>query len=226
MFRKHYKNAYDKIEPNRELIDKVFEKAEAKKKPKAYTFAARYGVIAAALALVVVSVKFYPVIVPSTNEEPSFTNVYVTESEQKKYTADIETTPTLTADDLGANAKAKGAELQRNDAVAVTEFSSRKAAFTLEEFKAVSTAEEQIVYAFLTDKFGEKDEQLGHTFSFGIAGKTDFESGNYYLGRWSWLVDDHFSLLCEFILSEDMNRMYEVVYQGDKIVPLYENPLF
>lgn len=226
MFRKHYKNAYDKIEPNRELIDKVFEKAEAKKKPKAYTFAARYGVVAAALALVVVSVKFYPVIVPSTNEEPSFTNIYVTESDQKKHTADIEATPTLTADDLGANAKAKGAELQRNDAVAVAEYTANKEFFVLDDFKEISEAEKNIVYAFLTDKFGEKDEQLGHTFSFGIAGKTDFESGNYYLGRWSWLVDDHFSLLCEFILSEDMNHMYEVVYEGDKIVPLYENPLF
>ena len=223
MFRKHYKKAYDKIEPNREIIDKVFEKAEAKKKAKIYTFAARYAVVAAVLVLVVVSVKLYPVIVPSPVNERSVQNIYVTEEPDEKQVADVESTSTPAVVNE-TNDKAKG--MLRDVAEAEFTSATNKEFFVFEDFKEISENEEKIVHGFLTDKLGEKDEELGHIFSFGIVGKTDYESNNYYLGRWSWLVDGHLSLLCEFILSEDMNQMYEVLYKGDKIVPLYENPLF
>ncbi len=224
MFRKHYKNAYDKIEPNREVIDKVFEKAETRKKAKVYTFAARYGVVAAVLALVVVSVKFYPVIVPSTVKEKSFQNIYITEEPNEKQTAEVESTSTpAVVNDV--NDMAKG--MLRDTSEPEFTSASIKEFFMLDEFKEVSEAEKNIVHRFLTDKFGEKDEELGHIFSFGIVGKTTYENNNFYLGRWSWLVNgSNFSLLCEFVLSEDMNQMYEVLYKGDKIVPLYETPLF
>ncbi len=223
MFRKHYKNAYDKIEPNREIIDKVFAEADEKKKTKVYTFAMRYGVLAAVVALVIVSVKFYPDIVPTPVNEQSFQNVYITEGSEEKQVAEVESTSTSAS----ANEKAKNSALLRDTAEVEFTSAEKKELFMFDEFAEVSEAEKKIVYDFLVDKFGEKDKELGHTFSFGIVGKTQYENNNFYLGRWSWIVNGtHSSLLCEFVLSEDMNQMYEVLYEEDKIVPLYETPLF
>ena len=223
MFRTHYKNAYDKIEPNREIIDKVFEKLETKKKAKVYTIVMRYGVVAAVLALVVISAKFYPVIVPTQPDDVSMQNIYITEESDEKQAIDVESTATPAP----ANEKEKNSALLRDTAEVEFTSAEKKEFFMFDDFAEVSEAEENIVYDFLSDKLGEKDEELGHPFSFGIVGKTQYEGNNFYLGRWSWLVNgDHMSLLCEFVLSEDMNQMYEVLYEGDKIVPLYENPLF
>ena len=39
-------------------------------------------------------------------------------------------------------------------------------------------------------------------YSFEIVGKFTVQNKQYYLGRWRWLVNDnHFSLLCEFVLK-------------------------
>lgn len=77
-----------------------------------------------------------------------------------------------------------------------------------DSFKEVSEEETKKVWQFLKETFGEKDEATGNVFIFEIVGKAE----NMYLGRWKWFVADHNSLLCEFVLNEEMTEMYECTY--------------
>ena len=59
MFKKYYKQANDDIQPNRELIDKIFEQAEKNKKPiSAVVY--KYGMAVAAVLVLAVSAFSYP----------------------------------------------------------------------------------------------------------------------------------------------------------------------
>ncbi len=60
MFKKYYKEANDDIKTNRELIDKIFEAAEkpVKKKPIARFY--KFGMAAAAVLVIALSVSFLP----------------------------------------------------------------------------------------------------------------------------------------------------------------------
>ncbi len=61
LFRKYYKEANDDIKPNRELIDKIFERAEKEHTPRRKVY--RFAYAAAAAAAIAVSVYSYPQIV-------------------------------------------------------------------------------------------------------------------------------------------------------------------
>lgn len=57
--------------------------------------------------------------------------------------------------------------------------------------------------------FGEKDAETGYPFIFEIVGQFNKGGEVYYLGRWRWFVVDHSSLLCEFVLNDTLDGMYE-----------------
>ncbi len=77
-----------------------------------------------------------------------------------------------------------------------------------DSFKEVSAEEVEKVQNFLISTFGEKDEETGNVLIFEIVGKAE----DMYLGRWKWFVVDHNSLLCEFVLNEELTEMYECTY--------------
>ncbi len=60
LFKKYYKEANDSIKPNRELIDKIFEAAEKPAKKKSVVKFYKFGMAAAAVLVLVLSVSVLP----------------------------------------------------------------------------------------------------------------------------------------------------------------------
>ena len=83
--------------------------------------------------------------------------------------------------------------------------------------KTITDDEIRIATNILEEKLGKSDENTGNLYIFDIAGKLETEGGSYYLGRWKWLVDDHTSLLCEFVLSCDFNGLYKCAINDNKV---------
>lgn len=83
--------------------------------------------------------------------------------------------------------------------------------------KTITDDEIRIATNILEEKLGKSDENTGNLYIFDIAGKLETEGGSYYLGRWKWLVDDHTSLLCEFVLSCDFNGLYQCAINDNKV---------
>lgn len=85
---------------------------------------------------------------------------------------------------------------------------------SFDSVKEITADETEKIQKFLKATFGEQDEDTGNVFIFEIVGKNE----NMYLGRWKWFVVDHNSLLCEFVLNEDMTEMYECTYNENNAV--------
>ena len=103
------------------------------------------------------------------------------------------------------------------------EIIENETAVTLEEFVEVNENEQRVIDSMLKSYFGEKDETTGNEYIFEIVGKKD----EGYFGRWKWLVEDHSSLLTEFIITSDMAEMYECDFGEDgEISWLSESNLF
>lgn len=69
------------------------------------------------------------------------------------------------------------------------------------------TAEEaeKLCYSVL----GDKDEETGFTFSFGVTGTCEKEEKQYYVIRASWLVNNsHMSYIGDFFVSFDGKEIY------------------
>ena len=70
------------------------------------------------------------------------------------------------------------------------------------------TAEEaeQLCYNIL----GEKDDETGFLFSFGVSGAVEKDNKQYYVIRASWLVNNsHLSYIGDFFVSADGKQVYD-----------------
>ena len=81
---------------------------------------------------------------------------------------------------------------------------------------------EEEITAVLYEKLGKEDPETGFTYSFSIVGDVMIEEEPFYYGRWSWLVTDeegkpsNLSLLTEFFISKDGERMYTGTYDYEE----------
>jgi len=238
LFRKKYKEYIDRTEPNRELINSIFEKAEQKKsdKTKLYKFTTRYGAAIAAVFVLSVSAVIYThlnnsdkkiiTVENSKNEEIVLENTqnilqeYTETDERKniysgetKNLTDQKTTPARPSEVPEITERQNKTQVEPEKA----EVKERKAAFS--DLESTADGENQLIYSVLKEAFGEFDEQTGNQQIFEIAGKFFSDDEQYYLGRWRWLVNnDHSSLLCEFVLKGNLSEMYECVIENDYII--------
>ncbi len=246
MFRKKYKELIDQTEPNRELLNKIFEKAKTENKQstksKLYKFTARYGAVLAAVFILSVSAVIYTqlnysdqtLIVKnkSNDEEIILKNEFDTEDvditagqeENVKYGE----TNDLTKEETVQNQSSEHysyAEKNRTASVEpdLSEIKENKA--IISNLESSSEDENQLIYSMLKDYFGEIDLETGNQFIFDIAGKFQSEDGQYYLGRWLWNVGDHNSLLCEFVIKSNLFEMYECFIENDYIIWTNSNNL-
>lgn len=102
MFKKYYKQANDDIQPNHELIDKIFEQAEKNKKPiSAVVY--KYGMVAAAVLVLAVSAFSYPKIA-------EYADVSDKEIVRSDMNEQHSTTSINNKTEVGETAKAEGAD--------------------------------------------------------------------------------------------------------------------
>lgn len=65
--------------------------------------------------------------------------------------------------------------------------------------------------------FGEKDEDTGFLFSFGVTGTVEKDKKQYYTIRASWLVNNsHMSYIGDFFVRTDGKEIYDGFVQGDE----------
>ncbi len=243
MFRKYYKEANDSIEPRRELIDEIFEKASKRESRKIYKLAMRYGSAVAAVLVISAAAIFYPQIqkmnedvpvaiskmqseeVLGGNEEKLNTSAEKVMPAKEKHTQ--EKTETKSDSVTGGKSINDTASYEiKKEARAMTEDSAViRGQVPFENVRDIDNAEKEVVSSFLYSVFGEVDSETQNQHIFEIAGK--FEDGGeaFYLGRWRWWVIDHSSLLTEFVLDEKLSEMYECRIEEGEIIWMTENNL-
>ncbi|MBO4940926.1 MAG: hypothetical protein J6D15_01800 [Clostridia bacterium] len=241
MFRKYYKEANDDLQPRRELIDEIFEKASKRESRKIYKLAMRYGGAVAAVLVISATAIFYPQI-QKMNE-----NYLVTVSEVEKDATlggDEEKLSTLVekmmpakenhaqdkkepkSDSIAEEKVINGtAEYEiEKEARAITEdFAIISGRVSLESISDVIETEKEVVSSFLYSVFGEIDRETQNQHIFEIAGKFEDGGETFYIGRWRWWVVDHSSLLTEFVLDEKLSQMYECRIEEGEIIWTTEN---
>lgn len=245
MFKKYYKQANDDIKTNRELIDKIFEAAEKPSKTVKFAKVYKYGTAAAAVFVFAAGAFLYPQIaklnktpkpvvesgqvIEEKKPEPVIYDTKEQKSQNEAFAPIIqeknsartasEPAPEITADveNSGIAAEAETEDTQpfsvpkrMLDAPPVADM----AEIMTDSFKGIAAEETERVQQFLRTTFGEKDEETGNVFLFEISGKVE----NMYLGRWKWQLDDHSSLLCEFVLNDELTEMYECTYTEEGMV--------
>ncbi len=94
--------------------------------------------------------------------------------------------------------------------------------------KLKTVTEEEIMLATdaLTEKLGRADKITGNLYSFEIVGRLEADEKDYYLGRWKWIADDSSSLICEFVLSDDLKELYECVTYDKTVAWTTMNNMF
>ncbi len=106
MFKKYYKAANDDIQPNRELIDQIFEKAEKGAKVFSWNSVYKYGATVAAVLVLAISAYSYKNI--TDFKEPDLSNI-VSEQTMEKDTEiivnDIKTEEKNTATEVDSGKK-------------------------------------------------------------------------------------------------------------------------
>lgn len=246
MFRKKYKEFIDSTKPNRELIDIIYQKAEAEQKPstpsKLYKFTMRYGAGLAAVLVLSVSAVIYTnldntekkavtadtknndeIVINSNQKEITEPEIaeFIQDASRGKESSSVNNTPVQAAEtkDFAYTEKKRTAEVLP-DAAEITE---HQAAFS--EITEVSENEIKLIDTVLKDALGEKDNETQNEFIFEIVGKFSIEDEQYYLGRWKWFVVDHSSMLCDFVLKGNLSEMYECRIENDNIVWKNENNL-
>lgn len=224
MFKKYYKAANDDIKPNRELIDEIFGKAPAEKPTKkVFRFKPGYGTAIAAVLVLIMGIAAFPQINPA-NE------THLDESVQPRQieTAEIKSAETVIQKPAQSSAKEQNDEKPVSETAdlnnqAITEADAETTPsmaritpptgavceFVVEELSKVTEDERKSIVNNLRQKLGEVDTETGNSFIFEIVGKSEFGGETIYVGRWRWWVKDHSSLLCEFVLNEQMTEMYE-----------------
>ncbi len=243
LFRKYYKTANDKIQTNRELIDKIFDEYEKcntkNKKSNIYSFGTKYGAVFAAVLVLCAVAAVYPQLA-KMNEE-------LTPNTQQSRIADESMDDSIKYTELQ---EAKGADSDLSvDEKAVKQsynpenededtkasiarmIDPQKSAFethtvAIENLSTVTEEEIMLAANTLEERLGKMDENTGNIYIFEIAGKLDNNGSSYYLGRWRWLVDDHSSLLCEFVMSSDFCELYNCTLSDGIISWTTEDNLF
>lgn len=248
MFKKYYKAANDDIKTNRELIDKILKEAEKPSKTVKFAKFYKVGTAIAAVFVLAIGAFLYPQIAKlnKTPDLPAATNQIagVKEAEQinegtAEQTPEQETKKQTPQQDNSETAVSEPdpepvAEVENSEIAVASEDefqpfyihegrSSRKTEETaeinnkeipFESFVEVTDEEKIAVNKFLVTAFGEKDEDTGNTFIFEIVGKAE----GMYLGRWKWFVVDHSSMLCEFVLNEELTEMYDCIFNENNTV--------
>lgn len=242
MFRKYYKMANDDIKPDRELIDRIFEKAETESqaRPKAKIY--KIGTAVAAVFVVAVSTFLYPQI-QKTNQQPIVAETKKN-IESKDATEEIRELQPHTEPKQDGLAKARQTTedtVTENAGIAVAtvgETEENTATFDVAQKERIVKREykqnvENIAEADETEKsslteslyanFGLIDEATGNQHIFEITGKfninIDEEEKAFYVGRWRWFVNgSHSSLLCEFVIDQAATQMYESRYEDGSII--------
>lgn len=230
MFRKYYKAANDDIKPERELIDSIFEKAQAQKPAKkVFRFKPGYGTAIAAVLVLVMGIAALPQINPAI-ESPLDENVQMRQievAEIKSAEAVTEKTaepstkekndekPVSETPDLNNQATTEADVEHSPSMTRMTPPTDAVCEFAITELSEVTEEEQTFVQESLIRKFGEVDEATGNPFIFEITGKSEVGGETVYVGRWRWWVHDHSSLLCEFVLNEQMTEMYECSPDGE-----------
>ncbi len=211
MFRKYYKAANDDIKPSRELIDEIFEKAQVDKSTKkVFRFKPGYGMAIAAVLVLVMGIAVLPQINSATQTplEQSVQPRQIAAAEIKS--AEISVKEESQENVASTNQAISEANADNTPSMArMTPQANEICEFTITQLSEVSEDERKSIENNLRQKFGEVDEETGNPFIFEIAGKSEFGGGTVYVGRWRWWVKDHSSLLCEFVLNEQMTEMYE-----------------
>ncbi len=222
MFRKYYKAANDEIKPNRELIDKIFEKsAQEKKKSKVYSFGAKYGTAIAAVLVLCVAVAVYPQIINIGDESQLITQ------DQQGDNGLLYTTEHKTKESQLQNSDAKSKARIITEAVAdIGNDMAKSYEIDINDLKAATDDEVTLATNNLKERLGTVDSSTGNIYIFEIAGKLETEGEEYYLGRWRWQVDGHSSLICEFVLSGDFTRLYDCSIIDNKASWVTENNMF
>lgn len=66
---------------------------------------------------------------------------------------------------------------------------------------------------------GEKDEDTGFAFSFGVSGAIEKDKKQYYVIRASWLVNNnHLSYIGDFFVSADGKEIYDGLALPDEYI--------
>ncbi len=64
---------------------------------------------------------------------------------------------------------------------------------------------------------GEKDEDTGFPFSFGVTGTAEIDGKEYYTIRAAWLVNnDHMSYIGDFFVTTDGKEVYTGIATPDE----------
>lgn len=189
LFKKYYKEAFDDIKPDRELISKIFEEAEKKAKPKTAVIY-KYGMVFAAVMVFVVSIYAYPKILDYSRIENKSVQSAQTGHEKKDVIPDMI------------------AENQPQDyAVSVQTENSKKAAETgdKEVHRAVkktvqeeiSTTADNIAVAANAQMSVSQDVSENEESSNKIRRNADFENAEMVV----WGMEDYFSYLGLDVIS-------------------------
>ena len=241
MFRKYYKQANDDIKPDRELIDRIFEKAEKLPEVKTKAKIYRIGTAVAAVFVVAVSAFLYPQIQKIHQQpivEETKDNIESRDSSEEIKALQPRTEPNQ--DSLAKASQTTENAAVENSGIAVAtvgETEENVATFDVAQKERIVKREykqsiENIAEADGTEKnalteslyanFGPSDEATGNQHIFEITGKfnvnIDEEERTFYVGRWRWFVIDHSSLLCEFVIDEAATQMYECRYEDGSII--------
>ena len=220
MFRKNYKAANDDIRPNRELIDGIFEKAQAEKSTKkVFKFKPGYGTVIAAVLVLVMGIAALPQINPATetplNKSVQPRQIEAAEIKGAEAVTEKPAETSVEQKDVPETAAPNNRITTEADAESTPSMARMTpptdgiCEFMITELSEVTEAEQINIANNLHQKFGEADAETGNPFIFEIAGKSEIGGETVYVGRWRWWVKDHSSLLCEFVLNEQLTEMYE-----------------
>lgn len=221
MFRKYYKAANDDIKPKRELIDEIFEKKQTvKPTKKVFRFRPGYGTAIAAALVIVMGIAALPQINPVTEKplEQSIQPRQIEAAEIKKpeTVAEKPADAPIEQKDVQQPAVTTETDTESPPSMArMTPPTDAACEFMITEISEVTEDEQKSIENSLRQKFGEADAETGNPFIFEIAGKSEFGGETVYVGRWRWWVKDHSSLLCEFVLNEQITEMYECSPVGE-----------
>lgn len=245
MFKKYYKAANDDVSPKRELIDKIFKTATSesdKKRTKIYPFIHKHSAVAAAVLVLIVSVSVYPqiknydkkltsgettnkksIIEENTHDTALYTAQEGKLNEEKEskildYSKNTAIKENLLSNEDGNEKISKNRMIAGEKSVENSVKEPANFEILPEALIEVSDEEVKEITLKLTERFGTADEETGNEYIFEIIGKAEFPQNNFYIVRWRWLVDYHSSLLTTIAVTEDTEKIYECVYEDEKLL--------
>ena len=101
-------------------------------------------------------------------------------------------------------------------AISETEPYDKVVEISLDSVNGITQEEaEKLCYSVL----GEKNEETGFTYSFGVSGAVKAKGKQYYVIRASWLVNNsHLSYIGDFFVSADGKELYSGTALQDEYI--------